>query len=177
MSDKDIKALKEEADKLGVKYANSISYDVLSARVEDAKKTMEENKTETTKEKTTTKKAKPENKAITGRKKASRLIRARVSCKNPNKQNLQGDYFSAGNPNIGFIKKYVFFNDVYHIPEILLNVIKSKRYQRVQTRKENGKDVIKASLQPEYDVEILKPLTPEELKDLAQRQTAKGLID
>lgn len=161
MADKDIKALKEEADALGIEYATNISYGVLEKRINDFK-----NKP----------KAKKATK-VDKRKEATKLIRCTISCNNPNKKEHQGEYVSVGNAVIGQIKKFVAFNVPYHVPQIILDTLKDKRFQRVYTRKEGGKNVVKTKIEKEYVIDILEPLSKTELKDLAQRQAAKGIMD
>lgn len=179
---KSFEELKKEADELGVKYAGNISYEVLSSRIADYKK---DNTTDT--EDTSNKKDEGTvysknlkgavNPSISARRKAEKLIRCIISCKNPNKKEYQGEIISVGNAKIGFIKKYVLFNEPYHIPEIIFNTLKKKEYQRVYIKKVDGKEVIKTHMAKEYDIEILPPLTDKELKDLAQRQIAKNTIN
>lgn len=179
---KSFEELKKEADDLGVKYAGNISYEVLSARIADYKKdnVTDAEDTKDKKEEGTvySKNLKGAvNPSISARKKAEKLVRCMVSCKNPNKKEYQGEIISVGNAKIGFIKKYILFNEPYHVPEIILNTLKKKEYQRVYTRKVDGKEVIKTHMAKEYDIEILPPLTNKELKDLAQRQIAKNTIN
>jgi hypothetical protein len=179
---KSFEELKKEADELGVKYAGNISYEVLSARIADYKKDnqVSTDSNEGKKEEGTvySKNLKGAvNPSISARRKAEKLIRCIISCKNPNKKEYQGEIISVGNAKIGFIKKYVLFNEPYHIPDIIFNALKKKEYQRVYTKKVDGKEVIKTHMAKEYDIEILPPLTDKELKDLAQRQLAKNTIN
>ena len=106
------------------------------------------------------------------RNRALRLVRVRVTCMNPIKGNMSGDIFSAGNSEIGMIKKYVPFNaeQGWHIPQIILTMLQSKRFMTHYTTKINGKELKRNKLVPEYSIEILPPLTAKELDDLRQRQ-------
>ena len=101
-----------------------------------------------------------------------RLVRIRIACMNPVKANMKGDIFSVGNSEIGMIKKYVPFNaeQGWHVPNIILQEIRNKQFVSHYDTKIGNKSVTKTKLIPEYSIEILDPLTAEELKDLANRQ-------
>jgi hypothetical protein len=108
------------------------------------------------------------------RREATKLVRVRVTNMNPLKSALKGEIFSVGNAQIGFIKKFVPFNaeQGWHIPQIILTHIQNKKFLTHYEANIGGKKIKKHRLVPEYAVEILPPLTAEELKDLAQRQLA-----
>lgn len=101
-----------------------------------------------------------------------RLVRIRIACMNPVKANMKGDIFSVGNSEIGMIKKYVPFNaeQGWHVPNIILQELRNKQFVSHYDTKIGNKVVTKTKLIPEYSIEILDPLTAEELKDLANRQ-------
>lgn len=114
------------------------------------------------------------------RKKASRLVRVVITCMDTNKKDWLGDYFMAGNSTIGMIKKYVPFDKEFHVPEILLNVIRSKKHPKAfKTGKKDGfgDAVIKWKDVPTYGIRELPPLTEEELSNLAESQRARQAID
>lgn len=168
----DLKVLKERADKLDIKYSPNISYEKLQDRINEKlndKNTETENKNEEPV-------IKKEHPTVMAKKRANELIRVIVTCKNPNKKEWQGEIVSAGNANIGFVKKFVLFNEPYHIPKIIYNVLKEREYQRVYTKKVDGREVIKNKNVKEFDIEILPPLSEKELKELKQRQLAKGIM-
>ena len=107
------------------------------------------------------------------KKDALRLVRIRVTNMNPIKGSLQGELLSVGNSQIGFIKKYIPFNadQGWHVPQILLNELKARRYMAHFTIKDDkGKKVNKNKLVPEFAIEIMAPLTEKELNELKQRQ-------
>lgn len=119
----------------------------------------------------------PQQQKMERRKKATRLVRIRITSMNPLKSNMKGEIFSAGNSEVGMLKKYVPFNaeDGWHVPQIILTMIKNKKFMTHYEVKQNGKKVKKNKLVPEYAIEILPPLTPKELTELKQRQLmAKG---
>lgn len=103
---------------------------------------------------------------------ALRLVRIRIACMNPVKANMKGDIFCVGNSEIGMLKKYVPFNaeQGWHVPNLILQEIRNKQFVSHYDVKIGNKSVTKTKLIPEYSIEILDPLTAEELKDLANRQ-------
>ena len=111
---------------------------------------------------------------------ASELVRIRLTCMNPNKREWEGEIFSAGNSLVGTFTKYVPFNaeDGWHVPHIILEMIRARHCQIFYTEKSrNGVNVRKGKLIKEFNIEILPPLTPAELHDLAQRQAMAKSID
>ena len=111
---------------------------------------------------------------------ASELVRIRLTCMNPNKREWEGEIFSAGNSLVGTFTKYVPFNvdDGWHVPQIILEMIRARQCQIFYTEKSrNGVNVRKGKLIKEFNVEVLPPLTPAELHDLAQRQAMAKSID
>jgi hypothetical protein len=103
---------------------------------------------------------------------ALKLVRVRVTCMNPNKSNIPGEIHSVGNGELGMIKKYIPFNadQGWHIPNILLQSLKSKKYMSHYEIKIGNKRIKKHRLVPEYAIEIMPALTGTELNELKQRQ-------
>lgn len=166
----ELKELKTTADILGITYAPN-------ATAESIRKKIEEFKVKAESADDTDVKANPvQVSAVKAKKDAEKLVRVKVTCMNPNKKTYQGEYVSAGNAKIGFIKKFILFNEPFHVPQMILNVLKEKKYQRVWTKKVDGRNVIKTENTAEYSIEVLPPLTEEELDKLAQTQKAKGLM-
>ncbi len=120
-------------------------------------------------------KAQQRNEAIA---EAGRLIRVRLTCRNPNKRDLQGEIITVSNAVVGTYKKFVPFNipEGWHIPNIMYQTLKERLCQVfVSGTDEKGQRVKKAMQIPEFAIEVLDPMTPEEIKKLAQRQAmAKG---
>lgn len=169
--------LKQRAQTLGIKFHPSIGLESLRSKVsaaltgEDAEEAAEE--------------PVPEAPAAESRiqmrnrlrKEASALVRVRVTCMNPNKKEWKGEIFTASNSIVGTFRKYVQFNteDGWHVPQIILNMIKARQFQTFYTIKnERGVAVRKGKLVPEFAVEVLPPLTEEELLELSRRQALAG---
>lgn len=113
------------------------------------------------------------------RREANELVRINVSCMNPAKKEWEGEIFTVGNSVVGSFTKFVPFNteDGWHVPRIIYNVIKERKCQIFKTVQRNGNSVREGQLIKEFNVMLLDNLTPEELKDLAQRQAMSKAID
>lgn len=106
------------------------------------------------------------------KRKASRLIRFRLTCMNPNKKAWVGEIFTVSNSAIGTIKRHIPFHaEAWHCEEMLLNFIKEKQFmEHYAVKDRKGRSVKKHRLAREFSVEMLPPLTQEQIKDLAAAQ-------
>ena len=115
------------------------------------------------------------------RKEATELLRIRVTCMNPAKKEWDGEIFTSGNSVIGSHTKFVPFNDAddgWHVPRIIYEQINQRQCQVFTTiRDARGNTTRKGKLIKEFAVEILPPLTPKELAELAQRQAMAKTIE
>lgn len=101
------------------------------------------------------------------------LIRIRVTCMNPAKKEWDGEILTVGNRLVGTVKKFVPFNaDAgWHVPRIMLDMMQARQCQVFTTLKSaHGVSIRQGKLIKEFAIEILDPLTTDELHDLAQRQ-------
>ena len=116
---------------------------------------------------------------------AKALILRRVSIVNldPADAELSGAVITVMNKYTGKVSKFIPFGEGsangYHIPQILLNHLLSQKFVM---RKQNkggsfGVKTYKTTMVPKFNITILPDLTPEELKSLANRQTASQAID
>lgn len=114
------------------------------------------------------------------RRNANRLVRVRVTCMNPNKKNWMGEILSVGSAKMGTIKKFVPFNaeEPYHVPYAIYQLLKERQCRIGTTVKlPNGQEVNRYKLINEFAVEVMPPLTQDELEKLKQRQAmAKGTV-
>ena len=174
----ELDALKARAETMGLKFHPSISLEKLRERVEAAlngKAPAEDD--EATEDDTEGKEAAPVK--LTPQQmqrkmydECMRLVRVNITCMNPNKREYEGDIFATGNSLIGTVKKFIPFNTVdgYHVPKILLDVIREKKCQIFVTVKRRGVEMREPKLINEFAIAELPPLTPEELNELARRQ-------
>jgi hypothetical protein len=78
-----------------------------------------------------------------------------------------------GNAAIGTFKKYVPFNadEGWHVPKVIYKQIVGRQCQVFYATKDSkGNSIRRSKLIKEFAVEVLPPLTKEELHELAQRQ-------
>lgn len=115
-------------------------------------------------------KAQLRNEAI---KDANKLVRVRINCMNPNKRDWQGEIITVANAVVGTFRKFIPFNNTegYHVPQIILQAIRERQCQIfVNGTNSQGQRIKRPTLINEFAVEVLPPLTANELKELAQRQ-------
>lgn len=110
---------------------------------------------------------------------ATKLVRVRITCMNAAKKEWPGEVFTVSNSIIPTQKKYVPFNNEngWHIPQIMLNMIKERKCQVFKTVKRAGKEIKEAFLIPEFSIEIMEPLTAAQLQELKEEQAAAHRID
>lgn len=113
------------------------------------------------------------------KKEASRLIRVRIHCNDPAKKDWPGEYITVGNNAVGTYRKYVPYNqdEPFHLPQILVNALREKRVQVFATKKgKNGIPIREAKSIAAYSLEVVQPLTREELDRMAQSQMARNAL-
>ncbi len=174
--------LKNRADKMGITYHPNIGLDKLKAKVNN-KLSPEEKVTNTL---PTAKKGKKlyltheefiKETAAELRKNINKQVRVRVMCMNPNKTEWEGEIISVGSAKLGTFKKYVPFNHEagWHIPFIMYEAMKERMYTSYNTvRGPRGEKIRKGKLVPEFNIQVLPPLTPAELADMAKQQVMTG---
>lgn len=105
------------------------------------------------------------------RKQAMVLRRIRITCLNPDKKDLPGEFFTVGNRYIGTVTKYVPFGDPtengYHVPDVIYQFLKNRKFAH-KIEKKDGSVTIQDV--PEFAIELLPSLTHKELNQLKQRQ-------
>ena len=105
------------------------------------------------------------------------LVRVRISCLNPLKASIKGEIITVANKYLGTVRKFVPFGEAtdngYHLPRVLLNELKARKFNSVTTKKgPNGQLLPSQRLVPEFAIEELEPLTQAELDKLASAQLA-----
>lgn len=114
---------------------------------------------------------------------ATKLVRIRISCMDTKKQDLPGEFFTVANEYIGTVRKYVPFGEQtdngYHVPFCIYEMLKSREFLHIQTVTHPVTKAIttKTRYIKEFAIEVLPPLTPAELKQLAADQTASGRLE
>lgn len=178
-TENELEMLKARADKLGISYHPSIGAEKLREKINAALAY----EGEQTQEAAVAKGPQEETEAQRRQRimdEALKLVRIRVTCMNPAKKEIDGEIFTTGNAIIGTVRKYVPFNapDGWHVPQIILNMLQERQFQQFYNEiVKNGVSVRRSRMVKEFAIEILPPLTDEELKDLAQQQAMAKRID
>ena len=182
-----LKDLKAQADLMGIKYPVNANVKKMVELIDEHKKSLEEENTETTSTSSTSVSQTPRtNKIGSVLDEAMKLIRVRVTVNNPSKQSREGEIISAGNAVIGFVSKFVpyqpaFYENGYHIPKIILDAMKEMKHTRYPKKKDRFNatmdDYDKARLVSDFTIEELPPLTEQELKELAEYQQANRTVE
>lgn len=193
----ELQVLKSRADTMGISYHPSIGVDKLRAKVESALGSDEDQnsgsaaevetttttKTVVEKAETSASRGKNETESQFKRRKrdeANELIRIRLTCMDPNKREHEGVIVSAGNSVVGTYKKFVPFNadEGWHVPRIIYNQLVQKQCQVfVAKRDRKGNTKKESKLIKAYSIEVLPPLTEDELKELGQRQAMAHSVE
>lgn len=111
---------------------------------------------------------------------AGKLVRIRVSCMNPNKKEYEGEIFTVSNSIVGTFRKYVPFNadEGWYVPNMIFQYLKDKECQVFYTKKMPGGEKKRVGkLIKEFAIEVLPPLTIEEITELATKQAMSHSID
>ena len=173
--------LKRKADLLGVTYSNNIGIDSLRTRIAEAQA---ENKPDDETEAVAAPKL-TSKMAIRQKQRAEqlKLVRCRIVNMNPNKSEITGEFVTVRTKYLGTVSKMIPFGDEtdngYHIPYILYKELKSRQFLQTKVKKsKNGQQRLPVSRWVnEFSIEVLEPLTPEELKKLAAQQAASAGIE
>ena len=165
----ELSTLKARADLLGISYHPSIGVEKLREKLAAA--IVDEAKNEDTKDSKPTETE--AQKRLRLMQEATKLVRIRVTCMNPAKKEWEGEIITVGNAGVGTYKKYIPFNadEGWHVPNIIYQALQERQCQVfVSSKTKNGVTIRQGKLIKEFAIEVLPPLTEEELKDLAQRQ-------
>ena len=172
----ELAVLKARADALGISYHPSIGVEKLREKVNAALK-----KDEAPQEAPTADAKETESQRRNRlREEASKLVRIRLTCMNPHKKEWQGEFITAGNSVVGTFTKFIPFNadEGWHVPHIIYEQLRDRECQVfVTVRDSKGNATRKGKTIKEFAIEVLPPLTEEELKDLAQRQAMAKSVD
>jgi len=180
----ELNSLKAQADLLGIKYHPAIGVDKLRIKVTAALKAEKAVNAEPVPSPEQTvaagpKKLSPRQIFAQKKKQASELVRIRLTNMNPTKKEWEGEIISVGSPRLGTFKKFIPFHaeEGWHVPRIIYNVLRDKKCQIFVTKKNpDGSKSRVGKLINEFAIEVLPPLTPTELADLAKKQAMAGNI-
>lgn len=171
----ELQSIKDQLDSLGVTYHPNTGIEKLKTLL--AKATVNEKEEIVSTKETKSEETKSETK-LTPMQEATRLIRVIVTPVDPLKKLSQGEIFTVSNDVIGTIRKYIAFNteDGYHVPKIILDMLKEKKYTAIIQTKGSGDTKTTTRELPAFNIVELEPLTQKELDALAAKQSSAGLV-
>jgi hypothetical protein len=112
-----------------------------------------------------------------------KMVRLRITNLDPKKKDLPGEIFTVANEHLGTVRKFIPYGEVtdggYHVPFIIYQQLEARRFQNIRTIKDRrtGTNRVESNWAKEFSLEVLPPLTEEELKRLATAQLAAGSVD
>lgn len=191
--------LRDRAKQLGIKVGPNIGIDTLRKKIEDHLdgngsddepeedediSESEHDEDEEEVDKPVAKKSPPKNETIAEkvrrlRKEHLKLVRVRITCMNPAKKEMTGEIITIANKYLGKVSKFIPFGleEPYHIPHVLYEELKSRKFTNVKSVRRNGVDVTQPESMrdvPEFAIEVLPPLTEKELNNLRIQQAQSG---
>lgn len=185
-----MRMLKDKARVMGIPFSNNIGYDALLKKVNDKLEGVPDEEPAPAPEPEVAK-AEVGGTVLTERERMQQLrkeiiakqmalVRIRITCMDPKKKDLEGEFFCVANEYIGNVKKYVPFGEAtdngYHVPKCILTMLQERKYLQITSKRDprTGIDIPQNRYVREFAIEIMDPLTPEELKKLAIAQIAAG---
>lgn len=168
VEESELDLLKKRADKLGISYHTNIGVDKLRDKVnsflaEDVAKEVPLTQ-------------KQQMNAL--KKEQEKLVRVRITCMDPSSKALQGEYLTVSNKLVGTLKRFIPFAVEWHVPQIMLNVLKQKQHSVFYIEKVGKKEITRYRLVNSYAIETLPDLTHKEMVELAKKQAlAAGTED
>jgi anti-sigma28 factor (negative regulator of flagellin synthesis) len=193
----ELSLLKQRARMMGVEFSNNIGIETLKERIQ-AKMSGDKDQGNTTQsgggtnvpsmEDPEVSTPAPKKKRKTLRQKLAeenlKLVRLRITNLDPKKKDLPGEIITVANEYMGTVRKFVPFGEVtengYHVPYCIYKNLKSRKFLNIRTfkdRRNNNQIKVEQSWAQEFALEVLPPLTKEELEKLASAQTAAGSLN
>lgn len=182
----ELAALKARADQLNLTYHPSIGLEKLREKVNAAINSTDASvETKDPEPTAAATEAAPVEETLSERRmrlrrESNELVRIRVTCMNPAKKEWEGEMITSGNSTIGTFTKFIPFNndEGWHVPRIILRQLQERQCQIfTSARDSRGNTIRKGKMIKEFAIEILPPLTVEELQELALKQAATNAID
>lgn len=181
--------LKSQARLMGITFSNNIGVDALKEKIE-AKKQLIQYQSETlSKAGNTSNDVVADDVQSTNislrewkRRDSMKLIRLRITNLDPKKKSWPGEILTVGNKYIGTVRKYIPFGEVgelgYHVPNCLYKMMRDKQFLQITRKKDsNGRERVEGKYVREYALEVLPPLTREELNRLKTAQLAQRMLE
>lgn len=181
MSELDL--LKQQARMMGIEFSNNIGVETLRKKIEE--RTAEDAASSTVQEPEPQPEQPVRKKSLRDEiyEREMKLVRVRITNMDPMKAKRPGDYFTIANKYLGTVRKFIPYGEQtdngFHIPHCLYQMLKDRKFAQVQIRKnpDTGHESVVTRMVREFAIEVLDPLTPEEIKRLAQAQLASGSLE
>lgn len=174
----ELAALKARAKTMGLKVSPKIGLERLKAKIEAKLNPSAEENADPGEETDIQRKARIRKKQIAEQ---MALVRCRIANLNPSKRDLRGEIFTVANKYVGTVRKFIPYGEAtdngYHIPQIIYEQLKARKFLQVNTRNDRSAGnqiVVDQRWVPEFSIEVLPSLTQEELDKLAASQAAAG---
>ena len=113
-----------------------------------------------------------------------RLVRIRVTNLDPKKKEWPGEILTVANEHLGTVSKFVPFGEAtdngYHVPYCIYKMLKARKFLSIRTyrdRSNNNQIKVEQRWANEFAIDVLPPLTPDELAKLAASQIASGSVN
>lgn len=184
----ELSLLKQRARMMGVQFSNNIGLESLKERI----RAKQEGEADSGEQKSDvaplTDPAKPA--PVAGKRKTLRqhlieenmkLVRLRITCLDPKKKDLPGEVFTVANEHLGTVRKFVPYGEVtdngYHVPYCIYKALKARKFLNIRTfkdRQNQNQIKVEQGWAQEFALEVLPPLTGDEIKKLAAAQSAAG---
>lgn len=175
--------LKQQARMMGIEFSNNIGVETLRKKIEE--RTAEDAASSTVQEPELQPEQPVRKKSLRDEiyEREMKLVRVRITNMDPMKAKRPGDYFTIANKYLGTVRKFIPYGEQtdngFHIPHCLYQMLKDRKFAQVQIRKnpDTGHESVVTRMVREFAIEVLDPLTPEEIKRLAQAQLASGSLE
>ena len=183
--------LKQRARMMGITFSNNISVETLKAKIQekmdgksdDTLKIDElgDDNPPTLQDPEAPAPAPKETLRQKVKREGMKLVRCRIMNLDPKKKDLPGEIFTVANEYIGTVRKFIPFGEVtengYHVPQCIFDMMKGRKFLNIRTykdRRNNNQIRVEQNWAPEFALEVLPPLTKDELGRLAAAQAAAG---
>lgn len=183
----ELSILKQRATLMGLRFSNNIGLEALRKKVSDAQEgiTEEPEVAQINPLETETSVPKEETRTEMARRirlEQTKLVRIRIQNLDPKKKELPGEIITVANDYMGTVRKFVPYGEQtdngYHVPYCIYQFLKERKFLNIRvTKGKNGRPNIQQGWVREFSIEVLPPLTQEELTNLAQAQIAAGSLN
>lgn len=196
----ELSILKQRARMMGVEFSNNIGLETLKQRIQDkldgndvAQQSLSQAQApapaplvDPAEQQAASTKPKPKVRTLRQKliEEQMKLVRIRIQNLDPKKKDLQGEIITVANEYLGTVRKYVPYGEVtdggWHVPYCIYEFLKSRKFLNLRTftdRRNGGNIRVEQGWAQEFSIEVLPPLTADELKKLANAQAAAGAVN